>query len=54
MKRYYTKQSKCERFGHDYAIQDLGNWMVKICLRCGEQVFFFPMDEELEEDEKDE
>ena len=32
----------CERFGHDWAIQDNETFMIKICLRCGQEIFFFP------------
>lgn len=48
---YRAIMKQCEKYGHDWAIQDLGTWMCKICLRCGQEQFFYPADKEDENDE---
>ena len=46
MKQKFCK--KCYDLGHDWALQDHDRFMMKICLRCGAETYFFPPDEEIE------
>lgn len=51
MRKYSWKQMqrrRCEKLGHDWALQDEGLYMAKVCLRCGAVQIFFP--EEVDED----
>lgn len=32
----------CNKHGHDWAIKDEDLFMIKICLRCGAKMAFFP------------
>lgn len=35
---------------HDWAFQDFDTFMVKVCLRCGAEQFFFPEEVDYEPD----
>lgn len=37
----------CRKVGHEWAFKDGGTWMLKICINCGAEQYFFP--EELKE-----
>lgn len=54
MKKYTWKewqQKKCEKFGHDWALQDCDTFLTKVCLRCGTTQLFFAEEDEQELEE---
>lgn len=32
----------CKKIGHEWAFKDEGEWILKKCLNCGCEAYFFP------------